>query len=485
MLAAGPAFGTAAVAFNIRDYGAIGDRTTKDTASIQAAIDAAYAAGGGTVFFPRGAYLSGALTVRSNVTIFLENGATLYASRDKADYPENRSELLFAEDAENIVVCGAGRIHGQATEDLRRKPPIEEPWPEFRTRILLFRNCRNVHIREVTILYSDSWTLHLQRCDTVFIDGVTIRNNYFRTNSDGIDPNSCRNVHISNCHIVAGDDCIVLKATEDAPCENIVVTNCTLETIATALKLGTESVGDFRDIRFSNCVIRNSPVGIGFFMKDGGTMERVSFDNITIETANPEEIAYARNNVFPIFMDIEKRHADSPVGIIRDVTFSNLDIQTVGSSVIQGMPEGAIENLTLRDVTVRVNGTMDFSERKKKVGGNRSLSNQRDTEYVRKPAYFAIANVDALTVDNLKILAGDSVHGVFPRAALYCDNVSDAVVRGVRFRPADNQTPVVHFENARHVVVEAFPDPATSETYLKITGDQSGNVSVLSPTGAN
>ncbi|MCL4693577.1 MAG: right-handed parallel beta-helix repeat-containing protein, partial [Candidatus Hydrogenedentes bacterium] len=335
---------------------------------------------------------------------------------------------------------------------------------------------------EVTILYSDSWTLHLQHCDTVFIDGVTIRNNYFRTNSDGIDPNSCRNVHISNCHIVAGDDCIVLKATEDAPCENIVVTNCTLETIATALKLGTESVGDFRDIRFSNCVIRNSPVGIGFFMKDGGTMERVSFDNITIETANPEEIAYARNSVFPIFMDIEKRHADSPVGAIRDVTFSNLDIQTVGSSVIQGMPEGRIENLTLRDVTVRVNGEMDFSERKKKVGGKRTLSNQRDTAYVRKPAYFAIANVDGLNADNLNVFVGDEVHAAFARAALYCDNVSDGILRGVRLRPADNETPVVHLENARHIMVEEYPDPANTVTYLKVTGE-GGDVSVLSPRG--
>ncbi len=464
--------------FDVRDYGAVGDKSATDTPAIQAAIDAAHAAGGGTVHFPAGDYLSGALTVRSNVTLDLEPGATLFASQDKANYPEGRSELLFAEDAENIRLIGSGAIHGQATADLRRKPPIEEPWPEFRTRILFFRGCRNVHIRDITILYSDSWTLHLQRCDTVYIDGVTIHNNYFRTNSDGIDPNSCRNVHISNCHIVAGDDCIVLKATEDAPCENVVIVNCTLETIATALKLGTESVGDFRDIRVSNCTIRNSPVGIGFFMKDGGTMERVSFDNISIETADPTEVAYARNSVFPIFLDIEKRHDDSPAGRIREVTFSNLDIHTMGSSVIQGMPERPVENVTLRDVTVRVDKAMDFSERKKKVGGRRTVSNQRDTIYVRKPAYFAFGNVDALTVDNLKVIVSDAVHTEYPRAALYCDAVTGANLRDVHFRPTDGRTPILRLNNCRHTLVSGQID--MREGHVAVTGDETADIVVQS-----
>ena len=78
-------------------------------------------------------------------------------------------------------------------------------------------------MRDFRILYSDAWTVHLYRCDNVLIDGITIRNNYFRTNSDGIDPVSSKNVRISNCHIMAGDDCIVLKTREGHPCENVVV----------------------------------------------------------------------------------------------------------------------------------------------------------------------------------------------------------------------------------------------------------------------
>jgi polygalacturonase len=147
---------------------------------------------------------------------------------------------------------------------------------------------------------------------------VSILNNYYRVNADGIDPVSCRNVHISNCHIVAGDDCIVCKTREGSPCEDIVVTNCTLESVATAVKIGTESPSDFRNIHFSNCVIRNSTVGIGMYIKDGAIAERISFTDCTVETIREPELVNTsmQNSVYPIFVDIEQRHKDSRIGRI-------------------------------------------------------------------------------------------------------------------------------------------------------------------------
>jgi polygalacturonase len=118
----------------------------------------------------------------------------------------------------------------------------------FFVGILEFIGCKDVTIRDVTVRYSDSWTLDLERCENVVIDGVSILNSYYRVNADGIDPVSCKSVRISNCHIVAGDDCIVCKTREGYPCEDIVVTNCVLESIATAVKIGTESPSDFRNI---------------------------------------------------------------------------------------------------------------------------------------------------------------------------------------------------------------------------------------------
>ena len=116
------------------------------------------------------------------------------------------------------------------------------------------------------------------------VDGLAILNNFFRTTSDGVDPDSCRNVRFTSCHITAGEDCICLKTHAGNLSEDIVVTDCTTEGIATAIKLGTGSDGDFRNIAISSCTVRNSTVGVGFFVKEGGAIDGVTASNLTIET---------------------------------------------------------------------------------------------------------------------------------------------------------------------------------------------------------
>jgi hypothetical protein len=264
---------------------------------------------------------------------------------------------------------------------------------------------------------------------------VTIRNNYFRTNSDGIDPVSCRNVRISDCHIVAGDDCIVMKTRDGHACENVVVSNCTLESIATAVKLGTESSGDFRNIHVRGCSIRNSTVGIGIYLKDGGTMERITFSDIDIENYTPQGITNVEKALFPIFMDIERRHKDSRVGVLRDIQLSGIQIISGGGLAIQGMPESKIENVTLRDVAFRVRDPLDYNNRRKHVGGRRTTSDERDTLYVRKPAYVALANIDGLTVDNLRVHLAPESYRQYPRLALHGSRLDHFSIRNVFHQP--------------------------------------------------
>jgi len=437
--------------FDVKEFGATGTRQSNDRAGIQAAVDACSQSGGGTVYFPAGDYLSGTIKLRSHVTLQLDAGATLWASTNPSDYENQRSGHLFAAaNEEHISIVGDGIIHGQGTADYGRRPGVREESPVFRTGILLFEECQHVTIRDVTILYSDAWTLHFKCCDTLFIDGISIINNYYRTNSDGIDPNSCRNVHISNCHIVAGDDCIVLKSTEPYPCENVVVTNCTFESIATALKLGTESHGDFRHIHFSNCTIRNTSVGVGFYLKDGATMEQVSFSNLSIETCNPEEV---RHNVFPIFMDIEKRHADSRIGKIRDVIFRDIHIRSGSGILMQGMPESQIENLTLQNVNFRVDRTDDYANRRKAIGGRRTTQDDRDTRYARLPAYVALAHLDGLMLDNIRVLIADDAFQQFERSAVCGHELKNGTIRTVYRRPAgtDGQLPVVSLHDCQQI----------------------------------
>ncbi|MHC4170364.1 MAG: glycosyl hydrolase family 28 protein, partial [Planctomycetota bacterium] len=182
-----------------------------------------------------------------------------------------------------------------------------------------------------------------------------------------MDPVSCRNVHISNCYIIAGDDCIVCKTRDGAPCEDIVITNCTMSSNATAVKIGTESPSDFRNIHMSNCVIRDSTVGIGMYIKDGATAERITFSNCTIETIRKPALVKESlmNSVYPIFVDIEKRNPDSRVGRIRDLTFSDISIVSDNGILIQGMSQPNIENLVLRNITQRVDRAFDYSQRRK------------------------------------------------------------------------------------------------------------------------
>jgi polygalacturonase len=434
------------------ELGAKGDKQTSAGPAIQAVIDKCAAAGGGTVFVPAGDYLCGQLTLKSNVTLHIEAGATLWVSPKKQDYSKG-NRFLFAEGQSHVTIQGRGTIHGTGEADLARKRTDKpEQRPEFRVGILELVRCKDVTIRDVTVRYSDSWTFDLERCENIVIDGVSILNNYYRVNADGIDPVSCKSVRISNCHIVAGDDCIVCKTREGAPCEDITVTNCVLETIATAVKIGTESPSDFRNILVSNCVIRNSTVGVGMYIKDGGTAERISFSNCTIETIRKPELASGSlsNSVYPIFVDIEKRRPESPVGRIRDLSFSDITMVSDNGVLIQGMSAGRIENLAMRNVTMRVDRAFDYSSRKKHVGGKvYDTEDRRETIYARKPSYVTLANIDGLTIDNLRVFTPDEVFSKYPRSALSVHSVSNAVIRDVQRRPArpESDVPVVALED--------------------------------------
>ena len=474
MATAGTAAGVSADVYDVRRFGVHGGRDVLETARFQAALDACSQAGGGTVYVPAGDYLSGGLLLPSRVSLYLEAGATIYASTRQEDYQEHAHHFITARKAENIAILGPGALHGQGTKDLGRRPGFaDEPRPKFRTGVMLLEDCRQVILRDFTILYSDSWACHLRTCEKVVVDGVTILNNYFRTNSDGIDPDSCRDVRISNCHITAGDDCICLKTHDGIPCEDIVVTNCTTESIATAIKLGTGSDGDYRNITISNCTVRNSTVGVGFFIKDGGTIESVTVSNLAIETLRDPSVVSPdrlRNMSYPLFMDIEKRHDDSRVGAIRNVTFSNIEIRSNNGILMQGMRESVLENLVLHNISLRVTQAFDYSQRAKHAGGDINPHDDRITLYARQPSYCTLANLRNVVVDNLQVEAAPGVLEAYPRTALSVLNAEGALLKSIARTPGGDFGPVVELHDVRpSLITGCLAGPGTG-TFLRTYG---------------
>lgn len=274
----------------ISDFGAVCDGQTDDTRAIQAAIRAVGDKGGGTVVVPGGRRsVCGQIRLVSGVELHLENGSVLLASSDPDRYgSEGFGCVIETWKADNCAITGTGTIDARGLDYMRADLTyIYEPMP-WRPRLVGFVDCRNLTIRDVTFRDSPNWTLHLVGCEHVNIDGVTIDNNTKIPNCDGIDPDHCRHVTISNCRIKAGDDGIVLKNTKEfadrGPCEDINITNCQIESTSAAIKIGSESVSDFRRITITGCVIRSSHRGVAVQLRDQGNVSDLIVSGCVIET---------------------------------------------------------------------------------------------------------------------------------------------------------------------------------------------------------
>ncbi len=435
--------------FDVTSYGARGDGKSLDTAAVQKAIDACHQAGGGVVYLPRGDYLTGTLVLKSNVTLHLSPGATLWGSRRIEDYAP--LHLIYARDANNIAIEGGGTINGNGDAfwypDF--KPHEKRPSPAIE-----LVECRDVRIENIRIRNTAGWGIHPLRCDRVSIRGISMISPYQGPNTDGIDPDSSRNVTISDCYIETGDDCIVLKTTgrlglPAPPCENVTVTNCVLLSDDAALKLGTESHGDFRHIVFSGCAIRKSNVGLAIYAKDGGAFENVSFSDITIETTPLRGRA-----TYPIYIDLEQRYEDSKLSRVRDIHFSDILIHSAGRVLVAGMPDHPLEELTFRNVHFRVTGFDSVEGRRKPRGSSRVRPAPREQDYAPVPAALVFAHIRGLTLDGLRVV-WDADGAPPERHAVYAGRVEELAIRAFQGRGSvpGGKLAAIGLDGARRVFI--------------------------------
>jgi polygalacturonase len=357
----------------ITDFGAKADEPALNTASIQACIDAC-AKTGGRVMVPPGTYRTGTLYLKSNVELHLARNSTLSGSTRLSDYPENQVELrsysdryvdralIWADDQSNVAITGDGTIQGNGD---KRFFPFDraDPYRTYRTRPYLIRfvRCRKVQIEGVTLVGAAMWMQQYLGCADLRITGITSYN-HGNVNNDGLDIDSCQRVMVSDCHIDSEDDGICLKSTGLDPCEDVAISNCVVSSNCSAIKLGTESTGGFRDITISNCVVKPSAcatetegnrlgkAAIALMVVDGGTMEHILVDNISVQDVDT-----------PLFIRLGNRGtkytetAKTPgVGVVRDIVISNVIAHGSSQlcSSITGIPGHPVENVTLSNLTL-------------------------------------------------------------------------------------------------------------------------------------
>ncbi|OGU26850.1 MAG: hypothetical protein A2X66_07965 [Ignavibacteria bacterium GWA2_54_16] len=366
--------------FNVRTFGASGIKSENAQSCLQRAIDSCAGSGGGMVYVPPGEYSSGTLHLRSHVRLYLEAGAIIYSIKDKSAF--DKDALLYGEDLENISLEGKGTIDGQGAYEWRLNDiqddfirpnqeqmealgkPLLRSFPkkdQFGKMILLLR-CKDVLISGVSLIRSPSWTIHPYGCERLVIDGVYIQSSLAEgVWADGIDPDGCKDVRISNCTIETGDDAIVFYSMNwygpALPCENITVTNCRLSSASSAIKFCDGNMNTVRKVTIDNCVITNSNRGLAFMVFDGGIVSDIVISNLTIECRRHDWFWWGDGD--PFHFNIKRRSEvhkhvkfenEPPAGIIRNVLIQNVVARGKGSSMMNGHPASWLDGVTFDNV---------------------------------------------------------------------------------------------------------------------------------------
>lgn len=471
--------------YDIRAFGGVADGKTKNTGAIRKAIAAASAAGGGTVYLGGGTYLSGPIHLASNITLYIDAGAVLKFSDDFDDYLPmvrsrwegtevfNFSPLIYADRATNIAVVGRGTIDGQGAawwkylralkdehqktgawradskwrkEFARVNPNLE--WPDdrqnlemgfLRPPLIQLIDCHNVAIEDLTIRNSPFWTVNPVYSDDVTVRGVTIDNPLDAPNTDGIDPESCRNVHIADCHISVGDDCITIKSGRDRQgrrvgraAENITVTNCTMGHGHSGVAMGSEISGGIKKIAVSNCVFDGTDRGIRIKSTRGrgGVVEDVRVQNIVMKNVREEAITL---NLY--YTNAPPEPVSERTPRFRNIHLSGISGSAGEAGAILGLEEARIENVTLTDVDLVAQKGLSIKD-----ASHLGLSGVR---------------IDTAAGPSLRIDRSDDVHlfdfrTLTPHAA----------------------TPVIELSNVKRVFLHgSFAAPGT-DTFLNVRGGE-------------
>lgn len=492
-----------AKSFNIREYGAVGDGKTLNTEAIQKTIDAATTAGGGTVVFPPGVYVSSSIHLKNRVTLQVEKGATLLGSPQRTGYQKaNFHALILAEGQTNIGICGQGIIDGNGkllaadTERLAKEGVLPNAEEGQRPLIINFLRCKDVTIRDVTLRDSAMWVQDYRECEDLLIENITVRSNVAR-NNDGIDITDCKRVVVRGCDIDSEDDGICPKSSSGVGCEDMLIENCRVRSSCNGLKFGTASVGGFKNVTVRNLEIYDTyQSSIALEIVDGGRMENVNISNIKITDSNN-----------PLFIRLGNRNFPGAVGSVSNITISDVTAEIPTrpagaksnhldyykhhrngplTGLIVGLPGHPIRDVKLRNISITYGGIGDspqpkadapMAKRKHVLLKDLAKVPQQTKEYPEAfrfgivPAWgLYIRYAQGIELDNVtvRVKEGDTDY----RAALLCDDVKDILLNRFKVLSAGTE-PVIVLNDVKGATIRDSPTPPKAVKFIEKMGDTS------------
>lgn len=481
--------------FNIEDFGAKGDGKTVNTNAIQIAIDACYKYGGGIVEVPVGIFLTGTISLKTNVDLHLQTGAMIKGTSNLKDYnyKNQRVGLIYTENEENVSITGFGTIDGSGDAFMKldefkiiSKEGMQFSRQKYKFRVIpdvlsdgpvvpldrpfqmiIFSNCKNVTIRDVIVSNAPFWTIHLADVNGGLISGVKIYNNILVPNSDGIDLTSCSNINVSDCNIRGGDDGFAITGYAhhfDLPgyknlvhdSENINVSNCNIVSRSSGIRIGGWDQNHMRNYNFNNITISNSNRGIVLTVRDSGMIENMNFNNIVIDTHLHTGDWWGNGE--PIQVAVLRGTPNVKLGVIRNIFFSNIIARSEAGIVVFSSEESEIVNLQFHDVYLKIRNS-PYNEYS---GGNFDLRPVSDPRYSLFehdiPGLFA-KGVRQLSIRNFKLEWDGQKQDFFTRGIEVEDfnelEISD--FHGTS-APANQKLPAVKLSRGKNLITNLLPE---------------------------
>lgn len=500
--------------WDVFDHGAKGDGISLDTKAIQNAIDQCNQAGGGKVYLHNGKFVSGTLYLKDNVSLYIEAGATLLGSDNLDNYPSIPSKhpsytgdyvtnkmLIYAEDARNISILGRGVVDGRG--DHWVDGPYASPSFSVRPRIIHFRGCENIQVRDITLYNSASWVQSYQSCKNLIIDGITVDSRENKDiekprfsdargrNNDGLDLVDCEKVRISNCYINSGDDAICLKSfSPDEACRDITISNCIVSSNASGIKIGTETAGGFEDITVQNCVVFDTRGdAVSLMSVDGARIERVMVSGVTARNIKGAAVFIrlgARNRPY-------RKNVPINTPILRDVLIENIKgkrISNFGCS-ITGLEEARIENIVLRSIDLEfeggnkvlrageINETMTDEEALREIDREvpeieKSYPNGK--MFGRLPSYgFYLRHVSNIALDQVKLRFAEADF----RPALICEDVAHINIRNLEAEGTAKTPGLIRLTDVRDALISSCSPSSDTPVFISVRGKRSEGIVCL------